>query len=78
MWLERFIIVIVSLSRDFVNSSFGMYYPTKWDWITFGGTIGMFLTFMWLFVRVLPMISIFELRTLLPESHAHEQVEVQK
>jgi hypothetical protein len=38
----------------------------------------MFLTFMWLFVRVLPMISIFELRTLLPESHVHEETEVQK
>src|SRR5271167_4990640 len=72
MWLERFIIVIVSLCRDLVNSSFGMYYPTKWDWMTFAGTIGMFLTFMWLFVRVLPMISIFELRTLLPEAHVHE------
>jgi molybdopterin-containing oxidoreductase family membrane subunit len=55
-----------------------MFYPTKWDWMTFFGTIGMFLTFMWLFVRVLPMISIFELRTLLPEAHAHEDVEVQK
>jgi molybdopterin-containing oxidoreductase family membrane subunit len=78
MWLERFIIVIVSLSRDFVNSSFGMYYPTKWDWMTFAGTIGMFLTFMWLFARVLPMISIFELRALLPESHVHEATEVKQ
>jgi Ni/Fe-hydrogenase subunit HybB-like protein len=78
MWLERFIIVIVSLSRDFVNSSFGMYYPTKWDWMTYAGTIGMFLTFMWLFARVLPMISIFELRTLLPESHVHEAAEVKQ
>ena len=34
MWLERFIIIVVSLSRDFVNSSWGMYYPTKWDWMT--------------------------------------------
>jgi molybdopterin-containing oxidoreductase family membrane subunit len=78
MWLERFIIVIVSLTRDFVNSSWGMYYPTKWDWMTFAGTIGMFLTFMWLFVRVLPMISIFELRTLLPEAHVHEAEEVKQ
>jgi molybdopterin-containing oxidoreductase family membrane subunit len=78
MWLERFIIVVVSLSRDFLTSSWGMYYPTKWDWMTFIGTLGMFLTFMWLFVRVLPMISIFELRTLLPESHVHEETEVQK
>jgi len=44
MWLERFIIIVVSLHRDFLNSSWGMYYPTKWDWMTYIGTIGMFLT----------------------------------
>jgi len=68
MWLERFIIVVVSLHRDFLTSSWGMYYPTRWDWATFLGTIGMFLTAMFLFVRILPMISIFEMRTLLPEA----------
>jgi len=68
MWLERFVIVVLSLSRDFVTSSWGMYYPTRWDWITYFGTIGMFLTAMFLFVRILPMISIFEMRTLLPEA----------
>jgi molybdopterin-containing oxidoreductase family membrane subunit len=46
-----------------------MYYPTKWDFMTFFGTIGLFLTLMFLFVRVLPMISVFEMRTLLPEAH---------
>jgi molybdopterin-containing oxidoreductase family membrane subunit len=46
--------------------------------MTFAGTIGMFLTAMWLFVRILPMISIFELRTLLPESHVHEGAEVKQ
>jgi len=78
MWLERFIIVVVSLTRDFQNSAWGMYYPTKWDWMTFIGTIGLFLTAMWLFVRILPMISIFELRTLLPEAHVHEAEEVKR
>ena len=78
MWLERFIIIVVSLHRDFLNSSWGMYYPTKWDWMTYIGTIGMFLTFMWLFVRVLPMVSIAELRTLLPEAHVHEAEEVKR
>src|SRR5215467_7882113 len=68
MWLERFIIVAVSLTRDFLPSSWGMYYPTRWDWMTFLGTIGLFLTAMFLFVRILPMISIFEMRTLLPEA----------
>ena len=68
MWLERFVIVVMSLHRDFLTSSWGMYYPTRWDWMTFIGTIGMFLTAMFLFVRILPMISIFEMRTLLPEA----------
>ncbi len=78
MWLERFIIIVVSLHRDFLNSSWGMYYPTKWDWMTYTGTIGMFLTAMWLFVRILPMVSISELRTLLPEAKVHEAEEVQQ
>ena len=72
MWLERFIIVVVSLHRDFLTSSWGMYYPTHWDWMTYIGTIGMFLAAMFLFVRILPMISIFEMRTLLPEAEVKE------
>ncbi len=68
MWLERFVIIVISLARDFVPSSWGMYYPTRWDWMTYFGTIGMFLMAMFLFVRILPMISIFEMRTLLPEA----------
>jgi Ni/Fe-hydrogenase subunit HybB-like protein len=72
MWLERFIIVVVSLHRDFLTSSWGMYYPTRWDWITYVGTIGLFLSAMFLFVRLLPMISIFEMRTLLPEAEVKE------
>jgi molybdopterin-containing oxidoreductase family membrane subunit len=68
MWLERFIIVVVSLHRDFLTSSWGMYYPTRWDWAVFIGTLGLFSALMFLFVRLLPMISIFEIRTLLPEA----------
>jgi Ni/Fe-hydrogenase subunit HybB-like protein len=68
MWLERFIIVVVSLQRDYLNSSWGMYYPTRWDWMTFFGTCGLFVACMFLFLRILPMISIFEMRTLLPEA----------
>jgi Ni/Fe-hydrogenase subunit HybB-like protein len=68
MWLERFVIIVTSLHRDFLPSSWGMYYPTFWDFSTFFGTIGLFTTLMFLFVRVLPMISIFEVRTLLPQS----------
>ena len=68
MWLERFVIVVVSLHRDFLTSSWGMYYPTRWDWMTFIGTLGFFLAAMFLFLRILPMISIFEMRTLLPQA----------
>lgn len=66
MWLERFVIVVTSLHRDFMPSSWGMYYPTMWDWATYIGTIGLFFTLIFLFVRVLPAISIFEMRTLVP------------
>jgi molybdopterin-containing oxidoreductase family membrane subunit len=66
MWLERFVIVVTSLHRDFLPSSWGMYWPTRWDWMTFFGTIGLFVTLFFLFIRVLPMISIFEMRTLVP------------
>ncbi len=66
MWLERFVIVATSLTRDFLPSAWGMYYPTIWDWGLFLGTIGLFVALMFLFVRGLPMISIFEMRTLVP------------
>ncbi len=72
MWLERFVIVVTSLHRDFLPSSWGMYYPTIWDWMTFLGTIGMFLTLFFLFVRFLPMISIFEMRTMAPDAKLSE------
>jgi molybdopterin-containing oxidoreductase family membrane subunit len=68
MWLERFIIIPVSLHRDFLPSSWGMYRGTIWDWATFIGTIGLFLSLLFLFVRLLPMISIFEMRTLVPDA----------
>jgi Ni/Fe-hydrogenase subunit HybB-like protein len=64
MWLERFIIVVQSLSKDFLPSSWHLYSPTFWDIITFAGTIGLFLTLVFLFLRVLPAISMFELREL--------------
>ena len=73
MWLERFIIVVTSLHRDFLPSSWGMYYPTFWDFATFFGTIGLFFALLFLFLRFLPMISIFEMRTLLPEAEVKEE-----
>ena len=71
MWLERFVIIVVSLHRDYLPSAWGMFYPTKWDIMTYVGTLGLFLFLLFLFMRFLPMISIFEMRTLLPEAHVH-------
>jgi Ni/Fe-hydrogenase subunit HybB-like protein len=68
MWLERFVIIVTSLHRDFLPSSWGMYAGTRWDWMTYVGTIGLFLTLMFVFIRLLPMISIFEMRTILPRA----------
>ena len=74
MWLERFVIIVTSLHRDFLPSSWGMYSGTFWDWSMFVGTIGLFLTLIFLFVRFLPVISIFEMRTLVPEAKVtHEE-----
>jgi molybdopterin-containing oxidoreductase family membrane subunit len=67
MWFERFVIVITSLHRDFVPSNWGLYAPTFWDWATFAGTIGLFFTLLFLFIRFLPMISISEVRELVAE-----------
>ncbi len=66
MWLERFIIVVVSLHREFMPSSWDMYYPTIWDWATYAGTIGFFLFCFFMFVRGGPIIAIHEIRTLVP------------
>jgi molybdopterin-containing oxidoreductase family membrane subunit len=70
MWLERFIIVVQSLHHDFLPSSWGSYTPTVWDWGMYLGTIGLFMTLLFLFIRFLPVIAIFEMRTLLPEAEA--------
>ncbi|MGA8766405.1 MAG: NrfD/PsrC family molybdoenzyme membrane anchor subunit [Candidatus Acidiferrales bacterium] len=69
MWLERFVIIVISLSRDFIPSSWGMYYPTRWDWATYIGTFGLFFTLFFLFIRFLPMISIVEVRSLVHETN---------
>src|ERR1700675_683430 len=68
MWLERFVIVVISLHRDFMPSGWGTYIPTRWDWATFIGTMGLFLTLFYLFIRFLPMISISEMRALVKET----------
>ena len=75
MWLERFVIVVTSLNRDYLPSSWAMYSPSMFDWSLYIGTLGMFFSLVFLFVRFLPVISIFEVRTLLPGAnvHGHQQ-----
>jgi molybdopterin-containing oxidoreductase family membrane subunit len=73
MWLERFVIIPESLHRDFLPSSWGMYHGTAWDWSMYIGSIGLFFFLLFLFLRFLPMISIFEMRTMLPEAQAHAE-----
>ncbi len=70
MWMERFVIVIVNLHRDFMPSSWGMYSPTFWDYATLAGTIGMFFTLLFLFIRFLPMISMTEVRELVADGES--------
>ena len=73
MWLERFVIVVISLTRDFMPSAWGRYSPTVWDYATFAGTLGLFTMLIFLFVRGLPAIAISEMRELVHEdSHGVE------
>jgi molybdopterin-containing oxidoreductase family membrane subunit len=73
MWLERFMIICSSLSRDYLPSSWGIFRPTIWDYLTFFGSIGVFFVLFLFFIRLLPMISISEMRALLPGTHAREE-----
>jgi molybdopterin-containing oxidoreductase family membrane subunit len=68
MWFERFVIIVTSLYRDFLPSSWGTYRATKWDYMTFIGTLGLFTTLFLLFVRFLPMIPMNEIRMILPQA----------
>ncbi len=71
MWLERFVIVVTSLHRDWLPSSWRMYAPTQWDIFTYFGTIGFFLLLMLLFIRGLPTIAMFEMREVVHEKTSH-------
>lgn len=75
MWLERWVIIVVSLHRDFIPASWGYYTPTIFDEAFFAGTIGLFLTLMFLFVRVLPAIAMFEMKLLVPAAKAQPEAE---
>ena len=74
MWFERFVIVVVSLHRDFLSSSWGYYSPTQIDILTFIGTFGLFMTLFLLFIRYLPAIAIFEVKAVTPQANPHHEL----
>ncbi len=69
MWFERFVIIVTSLSRDFLPSSWDHYTPTKWEVMTLIGSFCLFFFFFLLFLRFLPMVSMAEVKGVLPEAH---------
>ena len=71
MWLERYVLITTNLARSWVPSKFGTYIPTIWDVTTFAGTIGVFFTLVFLFLRALPMISSYEMRELIVKKGTH-------
>jgi molybdopterin-containing oxidoreductase family membrane subunit len=73
MWLERYMIITTSLHRDYLPSAWGMFFPTVWDLLTFFGSLGVFIVLFLLFVRFLPLISMAEMRGLLPGALGHEE-----
>jgi Ni/Fe-hydrogenase subunit HybB-like protein len=69
MWFERFVIIVISLHRDFLPSSWGMYIPTWVDLAMFAGSFGLFMTLFMLFMRFLPVIAMAEVKTVMPQAH---------
>ena len=71
MWFERFVIIVTSLHRDFLPSSWGYFSPTMWDVACLLGSFGLFFTMFCLFVRFLPMVATAEVKTVLPQADPH-------
>jgi Ni/Fe-hydrogenase subunit HybB-like protein len=71
MWFERYVIVVTSLHRDFLPSSWGMYFPTWYDWGWTFGSFGVFFALFLLFVRFLPTIAMAEVKSVLPGASPH-------
>jgi molybdopterin-containing oxidoreductase family membrane subunit len=71
MWFERFVIIVISLHREFLPANWSYFKPTWVDICTFLGTFGLFFTFFLLFMRFLPMIAISEVKGVTPQSDPH-------
>jgi Ni/Fe-hydrogenase subunit HybB-like protein len=76
MWFERFVIIVTSLHRDYLPSSWAMFYPTWTDVGIFVGSIGLFFTLFLLFLRFLPGIAIAEVKLLLKSSSLQQKTKL--
>jgi len=78
MWFERFVIIVSSLSQDFLPSAWDYYRPSAVELLTLAGSFGLFFTMFLLFCRYLPMVAMAEVKTVLPvadpHAHPHEHV----
>jgi molybdopterin-containing oxidoreductase family membrane subunit len=71
MWFERFVIIVVSLHRDFLPGSWGTFVPTWVDLGMLAGSFGLFFTLFLLFCRFLPVVAMAEVKSIMPQAHAH-------
>ncbi len=72
MWWERFVIIVQSLHRDFLPGNWGNFTPSWVDWLQMAGDFGLFFTLTLLFMKYLPMISMAEIKHILPGPHPHD------
>ena len=75
MWFERFVIIVTSLTRDYLPSSWGMFMPTWVDLLMLAGSFGLFFTLFLLFCRYLPMVAMAEVKGVLPQAKVHHHAE---
>mgnify|MGYP001236563717 CR=1 FL=1 len=72
MWYERFVIVVPSLGRDYTPSYWGLYFPTAWEWAILAGSIGLFLTLFFVLLRLVPIVSMSEVREIIEKRSRNE------
>jgi len=70
MWQERFMFTTASLEHNYMPSYWGYFYPSLWDWAALAGTIGLFLTSFFLFLRFAPIVSLAEVREIIEEERS--------
>jgi hypothetical protein len=75
MWFERFVIVTTTLHRDYLPSSWMMFYPTWVDYLQLVGGFGLFTTLFLIFIRFLPMVAISEVKACLPQADPHHRAD---